>query len=564
MIDERRKWFLILLSVGLCALLATHATAQGPVKMSTGGATGAPESVGGPDVLWDQTSFNAGIGITFQAFEAAFTDYDSQAADDFIVSWVDWSIDQVNIDVRFLPAGGTPDAVSVDFYADDGGFPAAAPIAGCSYFELTSYVFTNAGFRIEVSLPTPCVLSPGTYWVAIQARMDFLTDGQVFWDVSTVQTNSGAVWRNPGLAFAPPACPDWDRVTDCLESPTTPDMVFQLLGTEVCADNPQPRTQGYWNRQCLGIPEDQGGIDPGRNGRGPSEPTEPGFKDFLAEIDLELENSLFEFDGTCQGGINADPPSDPCEKATKQYTALLLNEVSHKLQLSCNVDVSSEGCTSTEVEWLLDELASLIQSGDPANCQLARDCAGAVNEGTALVERAGLGATGAGIVATDSTSSGHRLAAAAVEKAPVAGDQDPTGLVPGDDVAVFSVTGETAARTADTWEADTEITEEHTAVVTDDPLEDIEHHLAVLSNPSAHADALSVSVDALLTALGGGYDPEVRLEIVERLMDTVDIGLHSLLFDHLTDILAEVEDFGRENLALRAKALQNRLEPNEK
>ncbi len=84
--------------------------------------------------------------------------------------------------------------------------------------------------------------------------------------------------------------------------------------------------------------------------------------------------------------MDADPPSDACEKAEKQLTALVLNVCSGRLADGCEVDVSAEGCSSTTVGDLLDEIATLISVDD---CNQAKSCAAAVNEGIGLVDGGG-------------------------------------------------------------------------------------------------------------------------------------------------------------------------------
>ena len=74
--------------------------------------------------------------------------------------------------------------------------------------------------------------------------------------------------------------------------------------------------------------------------------------------------------------MDADPPSDKCEKALKQLTAPILTVCSDRLQNTCEVDVSAEGCTSTDVGDLIQEVADLIHAGD---CNQAASCARAVN-----------------------------------------------------------------------------------------------------------------------------------------------------------------------------------------
>ncbi len=153
-----------------------------------------------------------------------------------------------------------------------------------------------------------------------------------------------------------------------------------LLVSSVAATNGlicDPLTAGYWTRQCLGTGE----IRPGQNGRGPAEPTEPDFVSTLEPCaEAWLEGRGFFGVTTCEG-LDAVPPSDACEKALKQLTALILNVCSGHLDRACSVDTSPEGCLSTTVGYLVDEAAALIQNGQ---CQRAAACAAAVNEGTAL------------------------------------------------------------------------------------------------------------------------------------------------------------------------------------
>jgi len=79
--------------------------------------------------------------------------------------------------------------------------------------------------------------------------------------------------------------------------------------------------------------------------------------------------------------MDANPPSDKCEQAQKQLTALILNVCSDRLQNVCSVDLSAEGCSSTDVGELIDELATLIKGGD---CNTANNCAASVNEGNVI------------------------------------------------------------------------------------------------------------------------------------------------------------------------------------
>jgi hypothetical protein len=351
-----------------------------------------------------------------------------------------------------------------------------------------------------------------------------------------------------------------------------------------------PHTQGYWHRQCLGA----GLITPGRNGRGPQETTEPDFlKTLEPAVNARLQASIFIPPTflTCEDGMDAIPPSDPCERALKQYTALLLNLESGRLQDGCNIDLSAEGCSSTNIGDLVNELAGLINSGDPDDCKQAAACAGAVNENQGIVPLA------PAPTAPSSMSSpfGHSVdltvsSAYTVTPATSGGTSDPreapatlaspVASGPAPDAAT---TPEATSRTAPsitelrqvylvpdasglaTPRAPTMAADRGTNVAatgTSDAGGSIDRHLAILANVSAPEDARKVSEDALLTALGGGYEPEVRIQIVRGLLGKVDVAYNSLLAKHLEDIRLEAQEIGNEKVLQEAARLLKNLEPS--
>ena len=330
-----------------------------------------------------------------------------------------------------------------------------------------------------------------------------------------------------------------------------------LAGGEAgCPDcEPDPRTQGYWHRQCLGVPVADGGINPGRNsnGRGPTTVNEPGFDKLLPAVTGQLGDLLFVNGGSCSEGRVADPPSEPCEKVVKHFTALLFNLESGKLQRQCEIDLSAEGCSSTFVATLVGELAGLINSGDPDSCRLAVDCAGAVNEGNGIAEALSL-------------ADGVPLASEIVP-APVQAAGAGVGPVEVEEPAADAVGryySATVPVVPETRTVDVEPAEGAPAVADEQPVRVIQWHLAQVAEATSSETPPEVSTDALLTALSGGYEPEFRLEIVQALVGVVDEAFHSLLVAHLIDIQAEAEDFEKTDLAAEAKRLRIRLEHSEK
>lgn len=351
--------------------------------------------------------------------------------------------------------------------------------------------------------------------------------------------------------------------------------IFTAGSAGKCKDaecDPSPLSQGYWHRQCMGA----GLITPGRDGRGPQEPLEPNFvKDLIPTVDRQLA-SVFQF-RTCEDGMDAAPPSDKCEKAIKQYAALLLNLASGRLQNDCEVDLSAEGCLSVRIagpfgddgipstgdpneegsDSLVFELVNLIQSQSPGNCQIASDCAAAVNEGTALLPGMALGSESLDEVLPEKNSTTHSIgpyhlrptASSAIDKQPAA--FEPAAAAPARMVGI-----EDASDIASPGV-------EETSAETDDTIQAIRRMLAVLANASVPPRAGDIARDALLEALGGGYELDLRLTMVKGLIGKVDVAYHSLLARHLADIRDEALELGQEGLAGKAERLLKRLDPTE-
>ncbi len=94
---------------------------------------------------------------------------------------------------------------------------------------------------------------------------------------------------------------------------------------------------------------------------------------------------------------------------------------------------------------------------------------------------------------------------------------------------------------------------------TEEGLEALQRALTIFTNPATPAARRDASLGALLDALSGGYEPEVRLQILATLIGSVDANLHSLLVAHLEDIRSETMDLGQEELAQAAERLLTSL-----
>src|ERR1043166_7436174 len=139
-------------------------------------------------VLYDQINNPAPTpgGVTSQDFEAAFDAFDSFAADDFVVpAGQTWNITEVDVAGEYSVGGGPAASFHVFFYSD------SATLPGTLVATRLANTYTG-GANALITLTTPVVLGPGTYWVSVQARQDDVSAGQWFWDNRLVISNSGA------------------------------------------------------------------------------------------------------------------------------------------------------------------------------------------------------------------------------------------------------------------------------------------------------------------------------------------------------------------------------------
>jgi hypothetical protein len=207
------------------ALLAAALPAVGTDAPLTVGPAG--ESIVGEaptDVLYDQTDNPGTNSITSQNFEAANDPFDNQAADDFMVPAGAWLVTEVDVSGVYFNGTGPLASVNVWFYADAAGLP------GAEVYSALGVVPVDTAGSLVITLPDTATLPAGTYWLSVQANMDFVPGGQWGWTERTVQSNSASAWQNPGGGFGTP-CASWGaRVATCGVG-TDPDLIFRLVGT---------------------------------------------------------------------------------------------------------------------------------------------------------------------------------------------------------------------------------------------------------------------------------------------------------------------------------------------
>jgi hypothetical protein len=176
-------------------------------------------------VLYDQYDNDSGIGVVSQNFEAANDPFDSTLADDFVVpSGQTWNINEVDVAGQYFNGPGPAASVNVVFYSDSSGLP------GSAVATRNNLAPTDTAGAFVIPIPSAVTLGAGTYWVSVQANMDFTPNGEWGWENRTVQSNSGAAWQNPGNGFGT-GCTTWGRMTTCIPTAGGPDLVYRLAGT---------------------------------------------------------------------------------------------------------------------------------------------------------------------------------------------------------------------------------------------------------------------------------------------------------------------------------------------
>lgn len=221
-------------STGTPVPTSTATNTNTPTATSTATATSTNTATpsctpGGTVVLYDQTDSAGTISTSSQDFETENDAFDNRAADDFVVpAGQTWTVQRVLTNGEIFSGGGPVDSFNVTFYTDAATLPGAAVAGGT----LTGATYTNSAGVFTITLPSSVVLSSGTYWVSVQARMDFTPGGQWGWVNRMATSNSAAAWQNPGGGFAIPACTGWaQRGATCGIEAATPDQVFQIVGT---------------------------------------------------------------------------------------------------------------------------------------------------------------------------------------------------------------------------------------------------------------------------------------------------------------------------------------------
>ena len=214
------------LLLGTAALAASigAASAQPPGMSHAGGYVHrfVSKTPRGAQTLYDQNSNDAGIAILSDDFGSG--DSNSQAADDFTVpAGFSWTIAQIDVTGVYFNGYGPSEGQNVFFYKDKNGKPGKL----IQEFDNLKGVDNSGSFAI--TLPGKGVkLKAGTYWLSVQAEMDFGSGGEWGWEVSIVQHDNEAMWRDPDGGRG--KCYRWNPLGKCFGADYHYDLMFDLKG----------------------------------------------------------------------------------------------------------------------------------------------------------------------------------------------------------------------------------------------------------------------------------------------------------------------------------------------
>ena len=190
-------------------------------------------------ILYHQSDNAATTSTVSQFFEPAHVAFSAQVVDDFVVpAGQIWTVQQVVVTGVYFNGAGPATSFNVFFYADAASLPGAVLVGGAQL----NAAFTHAAGVFTITLPTNLVLTAGTYWVSVQANLNFASGGEWGWMDRTVTSNSGAAAQNPGGGFAA-GCRTYTRKPIFITTAMGPDNVFQILGTTGGA-SPPPAPSG--------------------------------------------------------------------------------------------------------------------------------------------------------------------------------------------------------------------------------------------------------------------------------------------------------------------------------
>jgi hypothetical protein len=183
-------------------------------------------------LLHNQYNNTTGYGNGSQDFGKGNAD-NSQGADDFTVpKGQTWTITEVKVAGFYSSSGASATSENVFFYKTK--IKKKEDIPGALVKKVTLKGKAASGppaaypGSFAISGIKGVSLAAGHYWVSVQANLAS-SAGDWYWESRTKQSDSPAVWRNPGGGDGI-GCTTWTSKQTCFGSTGRPDFMFALYG----------------------------------------------------------------------------------------------------------------------------------------------------------------------------------------------------------------------------------------------------------------------------------------------------------------------------------------------
>lgn len=169
-----------------------------------------------------QTANDTGAGPVSQNFAKADNIYDSQGADDFKLKKT-CKAKTVSVNGVYFNGTGPADSVNVTFYKNKKNKPGDVIATSKN----SSYTDNSGTGDFKIKLEKTVTLKSGTYWVSVQANMDFAAGGEWAWLTNSKVKNNGAKWQNPDDGFAT-GCTKYKDLLTCIPDVGGGDLAFSI------------------------------------------------------------------------------------------------------------------------------------------------------------------------------------------------------------------------------------------------------------------------------------------------------------------------------------------------
>jgi hypothetical protein len=171
---------------------------------------------------YQQQDDDNGIGIVSQNFESSLDAYDSQGADDFTLT-KKCKVTNIEFNGAYFNGSGPATDFSITIYQDNGS---SAP--GKVVYGPKAESFTTTGTDgYSITGLSGIKLAPGTYWLSVQADLNYSSGGEWGWNTNNTVRGDAAMWQNPGDGFAT-GCTSYTTLTTCIASGEGGDFSFAI------------------------------------------------------------------------------------------------------------------------------------------------------------------------------------------------------------------------------------------------------------------------------------------------------------------------------------------------